>query len=106
MWKNGRTPIIVSVSRMSITALVCTTLATRLRCVSCTTFGKPVVPDDIGIATTASAGILRDGRGLRGIAQQVPRTATFPRRVAQDEDLLDIGRVGPPGGHGRGTAAR
>ena len=55
MWKKGRTPIITSSSVMLIAASDCRTLATRLRCVSCTTLAKPVVPLDIGSAATAVA---------------------------------------------------
>jgi hypothetical protein len=56
MWKNGRTAMIRSSSCRSISARVCATLATRLRWLSMTPLGRPVVPLEYGRVTRSFAG--------------------------------------------------
>ena len=49
-------------------ASICTRLATRLRCVSITPFGRPVVPDEYGRTTTSVAGSMATAGGSASIA--------------------------------------
>ena len=62
MWKKGRKQMSVSPpSRRCPAPSACRTFATRLRCVSITPFGSPVVPLEYGSATTSSGSIVTAG---------------------------------------------
>ncbi|VXB72337.1 hypothetical protein MICRO8M_50088 [Microbacterium sp. 8M] len=56
MWKNGSTARTRSSSFRSIEIVLCATFAMRLRCVSMTPLGRPVVPDEYGSTATCVAG--------------------------------------------------
>ena len=65
MWKYGRKASVTSPGRMPTTAAVCSTFATRFRCVSNTPLGSPVVPEEYGITTTLRAGSTGTCAGIR-----------------------------------------
>src|SRR6266581_1712590 len=62
MWKNGRTAMMRSCSATWCTEAVWSRLATRLRCVSTTPLGNPVVPLEYGSTARSRAG----STGARG----------------------------------------
>src|ERR671936_194558 len=65
MWKNGRTPTTVSSWVTGCWAVDCRMLATRLRWLSITPLGRPVVPLEYGSATRSSgSGLAAGGRGV------------------------------------------
>src|SRR5262249_38508624 len=72
-------------------------LATMLRCVSITPFGKPVVPLEYGRTTRSVEGAIvtgsdRRGRRLRRRCEQLVERPDTVRPFAEDVDLLDAGR--------------
>src|SRR2546426_97257 len=97
MWKNGRTAIMRSCSATWCTQAVWGRLATRLRCVSTTPLGNPVVPLEYGSTARSRAG----STGARGA------DAPVSSRVANG---VAPGAARPPPAGGlsvrRGAAAR
>src|SRR3954451_23892706 len=77
MWKNGRTPATVSSSPSAWTARTWHRLATTLRCVSITPFGRPVVPLEYGSATR-SPGSAASGSGAFACAVRSSSKAASP----------------------------
>src|SRR5436309_2534121 len=67
MWKNGRTAMMRSCSATWCTEAVWSRLATRLRCVSTTPLGNPVVPLEYGSTARSRAG----STGARGAGAAV-----------------------------------
>src|SRR6478672_8736426 len=85
MWKNGSTAITRSLSSMSRTGSNWQRFATRLRCVSMTPLGSPVVPLENGSATMWRAG------SIAGLGAGVPGGAGDA--MERDGVLRDVGRV-------------
>src|SRR2546427_9635318 len=90
MWKNGRTAMMRSCSATWCTQAVWSRLATRLRCVSTTPLGNPVVPLEYGSTARSCAGSTR----ARGAAAPVSSSAAngvapvaFPRSEEHTSEL-------------------
>lgn len=91
-------------------ASICTRLATTLRCVSITPFGRPVVPDEYGITTTSLSGSISTSGGSAStavdasegtpsassivmIAGGIPAAATAARAFSSSAAVVMINRA-------------
>src|SRR5438034_5058015 len=88
MWKNGRTAMMRSCSATWCTEAVWSRLATRLRCVSTTPLGNPVVPLEYGSTARSRAG----STGARGadaaVSSRVPRSEEHTSELQSHSDLV------------------
>src|SRR2546428_5925338 len=86
MWKNGRTAMMRSCSATWCTQAVWSRLATRLRCVSTTPLGNPVVPLEYGSTARSCAGSTR----ARGAAAPVSSSARSEEHTSELQSRSDL----------------
>src|SRR5881396_245222 len=96
MWKNGKAAMTMSCSPKPSKSFMpsnCWRFATRLRCVSMTPLGKPVVPLEYGSATTSRAGVDQLPGELVGGIQRIDGGAAAAERRHRVEHHRVLGNV-------------